>query len=65
MINMTMLNIFYYDAEKYSLDEVRAFHKVIMEHLTPEVAAHTIFLPNDWKFEQYSLDKGKELYENY
>ena len=55
MISMIMLNVLYYDDDKYDLSDVKTMVAGLLKALPQSEVAHTIVLPKSCQFIQYPL----------
>ena len=56
MMNTTMLNVLYFDPDKYDVDEANAIYQAVIKQMPSECAQHTVCLPHDWKLVQYPME---------
>lgn len=52
---MIMLNVLYYDDDKYDLSDVKTMAAGLLKALPQSEVAHTIVLPKSCQFIQYPL----------
>lgn len=52
---MTMLNVLYYDDDKYDLSDIKTMTAGLLKALPQSEVAHTIVLPKSCEFVQYPL----------
>lgn len=52
---MIMLNVLYYDEDKYDLSDIKTMTAELLKALPQSEAVHTVILPKSCQFVQYPL----------